>query len=62
LNRRIIEDTMSIKVSLRNSGGELDSRVVDSEEEAHAAALELIAVTAYLSVGDTLTVTETDED
>lgn len=51
---------MAIKVSLRNSGGELDCRVIETEEETRAAALDIISGMSFLAPGDTIVVTETD--
>ena len=52
---------MPFKVTFSNSGGDLDSRVVSSEEEAHAAAVEMLADISLLCDGDSITVEELDE-
>jgi hypothetical protein len=53
---------MSFKVSLLNhSAGELDSRIVATEEETCAAALEIISGIAQLYEGDVLKVTRLDD-
>jgi hypothetical protein len=52
------QEVMTMRVSLQNSAGELDGRTVKTEEEARAAALELIESTPYLNVGDKIIVTD----
>jgi len=47
-----------IKVSFENEGGELDSRTVNTEEQARAALIEMIEAVPYLNVGDRVVLTE----
>lgn len=53
---------MKVKVSLNGTGGELDNRTVEVESEDSGAikeaAEEMLAEVEYLSVGDSITVTE----
>lgn len=53
---------MKIRVSFQNSGGELDHRIVDSEQAASFAAGEMIEDAGELHHGDKITVTELDEE
>ena len=48
------------KISFQNSGGELDCRLVDTEEEIRGAALELVSEVASMHDGDRIVVTEID--
>ena len=48
---------MAYKISYQNRAGELDCRVVATEEETRDAALDLIAGMAFLCDGDKLVVT-----
>ncbi len=50
-----------IKVTLNNSGGELDSKTVAGEEAAARAAVELIESAGELYGGDTIMITNLDE-
>jgi hypothetical protein len=51
------------KITLRNStGGELDCRICESQDETRAAALDILTSLAFLSDGDTLVVSETPND
>ena len=50
---------MAYKLTLENSAGVLDCRIVETEEETRAAALDLVAGMAYLQPGDLLRVVET---
>lgn len=53
---------MAIKISLLNCvDGELDCRVVETEEEARDAAIEIIAGVANLNIGDRLIIVDTAE-
>lgn len=53
---------MKVKVALNNSGGELDSRILnvahDQDDAIKDAADEMLTMLEYLSVGDSITVTE----
>jgi hypothetical protein len=51
---------MAYHVILNGSGGELDRRTVQTEEEAGDAAIEMISEIAHLSHGDSISVIETD--
>lgn len=51
---------MAIKISLQNEVGELDCRVVETEEETNAAAIEMISGMTLLQSGDRIVVTEID--
>lgn len=57
---------VKIKIALNNPGGELNSVTVEElgEETSSAAAvgalMEMLADLPYLSVGDTITVTEVE--
>jgi len=50
-----------IKVSLHNSGGELDSKTVETPADAVEAAIEIIRSAGELFGGDKIIVTDTDE-
>lgn len=49
------------KVSLRNSGGPLDSKIAHSAEGAAKVALRMIAAAGGLYPGDTIVVEEVEE-
>lgn len=51
-----------IKVSLNNSGGELDSRTVTCAAEAADAAIEMIRACGALYHGDKIVVVSDDPD
>jgi len=48
------------RIELRNSGGVLDVRIVDTEEETRAAVIEIAAGLAFFSDGDSITVSEVE--
>jgi hypothetical protein len=52
---------MPLRVALSNTAGELGHRIVKTQEEAKAAALEIINEVPHLDDGDKISVTETDE-
>lgn len=59
---------MKIKITLENSGGELDVRIVESrdgepdvEEKAQRAALDIIAGVANLCPGDVIRIVEIED-
>jgi hypothetical protein len=52
---------MKLQVTLNNSVGPVDSRIVSDSSEAVAAAIDLIASAHVLYHGDMLTVHEIDE-
>jgi len=47
------------RIELRNSGGVLDVRIVDTEEETRAAVLD-IAAGCPMRAGDSITVSEVE--
>jgi len=50
-----------ITISMQNSGGELDSRTVATEEEAAAALIEMVRETGSICPGDKFVVTGDEE-
>lgn len=53
---------MSFKIIMQNSGGgELDSRVVETEEQIKSAVLEMVTAVADMYEGDRILVTEVEE-
>lgn len=52
---------MAFKISFQNSGGEMDSRTVATEDETKAALLEMLEETPHLADGDKIIVTEIDD-
>ena len=53
---------MKLRVSFQNSGGELDHRIVETEQQASFAAGEMIEDAGELHHGDKIVVTEIEED
>lgn len=51
---------MAIKISLQNSGGELDSRTVESPVDAVEAVVEMIQSAGELFGGDKIIITDTE--
>jgi hypothetical protein len=52
---------MAYRITLENCAGELDARVVMTEDEIRDAAAELVSGSAYLSPGDLVRIVECDD-
>lgn len=52
---------MSIKISLQNEGGEIDCRVVETEEQAREAVIDIVGGIANLCAGDKIIISEIEE-
>ena len=51
-----------IRISFQNSGGELDFREADTEEQAAEALIEMIREAGSLQDGDKIVITEPDAE
>jgi hypothetical protein len=54
--------SMTIKVSLQNSAGEIDSRTVESPVDAVEAVAEMVREAGELFGGDKIIISDSDEE
>ena len=52
---------MSFTISFQNDGGELDFSVVKTEAELKDAVIKMVEEVAYISAGDKIVITETEQ-